>query len=95
MAKMNYKRVQSASFCPRTSKLSESERQEVLMTRMGKHNYYAAIAKRNRQAKEGEKAAPALKYDLDELKAVRKHKRDVQRKIDRLEMIKQAAEKDW
>ncbi len=43
MSKVNYKRSAGSSFVPRSSRLSESERQEMLLTRNGKGKYYAAL----------------------------------------------------
>jgi hypothetical protein len=87
MAKRDFKRAQGFSFCPRSSSDLGQEIEEEKMLRMGKGAYYAAKGKlRSKKEKE------ALE---DYLEQERRHRRDVQLRIERLEMIRQAAEKDW
>ncbi|HUV93025.1 MAG TPA: hypothetical protein VMV80_08060 [Anaerolineales bacterium] len=92
MSKMNYKRSQFSSFVPRTEHLSESERQERILSRLGNHRYYAAIAKHNREMKEGNHPTPSLQATDEQLIAVRKHKQKVKLRKDRLQLIKEMAE---
>ena len=87
MANRNFKRTQSSSFCPLSSARLGQEIEEEKMLRMGKGAYYAAKGKLRSQEEK--------KARVEYMEQVGKHKRDIRRKIDRLEMIKQAAEKDW
>ena len=86
MAKRNFKRTQSYSFCPLSSSKLGQEIEEEKMMRMGKGAYYAAKGKLRSEKEKAERA--------EYMEQAGKHKRDIRRKIDRLEMIKQAAEKN-
>jgi hypothetical protein len=79
MSKRNYNRVQSSSFAPRFSGQSESDRQESIMTRMGKGKYYALKG----QAAKAERQHDTENYRTEYLE----RQKLVKRKKDRLEMM--------
>lgn len=90
MSKMNYKRKQHSSFVPNFTSQSESEREEDIMRRMGKADYYA-MKSRIRRAELGD-FNPEAGLTREQLAAAHTHKRKIKNKIERLRMIKELAE---
>jgi hypothetical protein len=90
MSKQDYSRKQHSSFVPKFTRQSESEREEDIMRRMGKANYYA-LKGRVRRAKLGD-LNPESGLTREQLAAAHAHKRKVKAKIERLQMIKELAE---
>ena len=82
MSKMNYKRTQSASFAPRFSRQTESERQEGIMSRMGKGDYYAMKGRAARAEASRERL-----ITKDQLILANEHRKRIKLKKDRLEMM--------
>jgi hypothetical protein len=85
MGKRNFNRSAGNSLCPRTSRLSESERQEMIMGQMGKGKYYAAKGRANRETVTGHQ--PERDLSVNDLELARQHRLKVKKKIERLEMM--------
>jgi hypothetical protein len=60
LSNRNYKRSAGSSFCPRTSGLSESERQEVIMSRVDKGKHYAGLGLAARTATQWKEVQPRM-----------------------------------
>lgn len=81
MSRKDYKRSVPASFVPRSSALSESEHQEVLLRRVGTKQYYAD---RRRQSR---KDADVSAEPFFQLESERQYRVKLRKKADRLELI--------
>ena len=90
MSRTNYKRKQHSSFVPGFTGQSESDREESIMQRMGKANYYA-LKGRVRRAELG-KVDITAGLTREQMAEVYAHRRKVKAKISRLQLIKELAE---
>ena len=60
MSRSNYNRGAGSSFCPKTTRLSESERQERIMSRVDKGKHYAGLGLAARTASQWKPIQPRM-----------------------------------
>jgi hypothetical protein len=84
---MDYKRVQHSSLVPKFTGQSESEREEGIMRRMGKANYYAMKGKVRRAGLGNVDVGSGL--TREQLAIAYEHKRKIKAKTERLQMIRE------
>ena len=86
MSRSNFNRSAGASLVPVFARMSDSEREEAIIARMGKKRYYTN-KRRAALIKKDESADSWFRPE-----AVREHQRKVKLKTERLKMIKKVVE---